>query len=52
LGNAHWFATPENEWATLFRGFVPEWLEPQVHVLDGTLNTWSIQSGGQSKWVR
>lgn len=35
LGNAHWFATPENEWATLFRGYVPEWLEPQVHVLDG-----------------
>ena len=35
LGNAHWFATPENEWATLFRGYVPDWLEPQVHVLDG-----------------
>ena len=35
LGNAHWFATPENEWTTLFRGYVPEWLEPQVHVLDG-----------------
>ena len=35
LGNSHWFATPENEWATLFRGYVPEWLEPQVHVLDG-----------------
>ena len=35
LGNAHWFATPENEWANLFLGYVPEWLEPQVHVLDG-----------------
>ena len=35
LGNAHWFATPENEWADLFRGYIPHWLEPQVHVLDG-----------------
>ena len=35
LGNAHWFATPENEWADLFRGYVPQWLEPQAHVLDG-----------------
>ena len=26
LGNAHWFATPENEWANLFLGYVPEWL--------------------------
>ena len=37
---AHWempigFATPENEWATLFRGYVPDWLEPEVYVLDG-----------------
>ena len=26
LGNAHWFATPENEWQTLFWNYVPHWL--------------------------
>ena len=35
LGNAQWFATPENEWANLFHGYIPQWLEPQVDVLDG-----------------
>lgn len=35
LGNARWFATPENEWADLFRGYVPEWLEPSADVLEG-----------------
>jgi hypothetical protein len=35
LGNARWFATPENEWADLFWGYVPQWLEPRADVLDG-----------------
>ncbi len=26
LGNARWFATPENEWQTLFWNYVPRWL--------------------------
>ena len=35
LGNSQWFATPENEWAALFQGYIPQWLEPRVDVLDG-----------------
>ena len=34
LGNARWFATPENEWATLFLRYVPQWLEPSEKVLE------------------
>ena len=34
LGNARWFATPENEWATLFLSYVPQWLEPSEKVLE------------------
>ena len=26
LGHAFWFATPENEWATLFQSYLPDWL--------------------------
>lgn len=26
LGHAFWFATPENEWATLFHSYLPDWL--------------------------
>jgi len=26
MGAAHWFATPENEWAELFFGYLPKWL--------------------------
>ncbi len=35
LGNARWFATPENEWAALFQGYVPDWLEPSKEALEG-----------------
>ena len=35
LGNVRWYATPENEWADLFRGYVPQWLEPSGDVLKG-----------------
>ena len=34
LGNARWFATPENEWATLFLSYIPQWLEPSEKVLE------------------
>ena len=34
LGNARWFATPENEWTTLFLRYVPQWLEPSEKVLE------------------
>ena len=34
LGNARWFATPENEWATLFLSYLPQWLEPSEKVLE------------------
>lgn len=26
MGAAHWFATPENEWAALFFRYLPKWL--------------------------
>ncbi|MBT3269495.1 hypothetical protein HN371_20290 [Candidatus Poribacteria bacterium] len=29
LGTAHWFATPENEWSTVFWRHVPEWTTVQ-----------------------
>ena len=35
LGNARWFATPENEWATLFLSYLPQWLEPSEKALEG-----------------
>ena len=35
LGNARWYATPENEWKELFWSHVPGWLEPSDNVLDG-----------------
>ena len=34
LGNARWFATPENEWATLFLSYLPQWLEPSDKALE------------------
>ena len=34
LGNARWFATAENEWATLFLSYVPQWLEPSEKALE------------------
>lgn len=34
LGNARWFATPENEWATLFLSYLPQWLEPSEKALE------------------
>ncbi len=34
LGNAQWFATPENEWATLFSNYLPQWLEPTENALE------------------
>jgi hypothetical protein len=35
LGNARWFATPENEWAELFLHHLPEWIEPSTEALEG-----------------
>lgn len=36
---SHWFATPENEWATLFWNYVPEWLSVnEPGVLNGFFN--------------
>lgn len=35
LGNARWFATPENEWATLFLSYLPQWLEPSEKAVEG-----------------
>jgi len=26
MNYAHWFATPENDWSSLFHGYLPEWL--------------------------
>lgn len=26
IGNAHWYATPENEWQELFFRYIPDWL--------------------------
>ena len=26
LGTSHWFATPENEWSSLFWKYIPQWL--------------------------
>lgn len=36
LGNGYWFATPENDWATLFHAYLPPWLTvPHREVLRG-----------------
>lgn len=36
---SHWFATPENEWATLFWHYVPDWLSVNdLGILNGFFN--------------
>ena len=36
IGHAHWFATPENDWANLFHLHIPQWLAiSDKRVLDG-----------------
>ncbi len=35
MGNSRWYATPENEWADMFWGYIPGWLEPSTKALDG-----------------
>ena len=36
IGHAHWFATPENDWANLFHLHIPQWLVvSDKRVLDG-----------------
>lgn len=36
IGNAHWYATPENEWQELFFRYIPDWLAVEdKKVLEG-----------------
>ena len=36
IGHAHWFATPENDWANLFHLHIPQWLAvSNKRVLEG-----------------
>lgn len=48
-GHAHWFATPENDWAALFHRYVPQWLTvSNKQILKGyydgvsAFHTWSV----------
>ena len=39
IGHAHWFASPENDWANLFHLHIPQWLVvSDKRVLDGYYN--------------
>ncbi len=45
IGNAFWFATPENEWADLFFRYIPDWLTvSDKRVLE------EYYQGGSSFW--
>ncbi|MAJ72993.1 hypothetical protein CMK13_08300 [Candidatus Poribacteria bacterium] len=36
IGHAHWFASPENDWASLFHHYIPSWLSiSNKYVLEG-----------------
>ena len=36
IGHAHWFASPENDWASLFHHYIPSWLSiSNRYVLEG-----------------